>query len=222
MTKSNWQPVFLKVIPVSPKETEPDHDIWCECCHQNTYEYRITFSRHFSRNYCKPCIANQKAIKNPLILHENNICDGCETRIDRICTFSAIKGTGKTAFCYCRKCVSSLIFRLFVIKGRLESEFYEFMSGSKIWKHSSSSSSYKQKRRRQLIPKGIRHEVFQLDNYKCLECGVTSNICSLEIDHIIPVSRGGTDEMSNLQTLCYTCNREKSDLIFKGGGGGKK
>ena len=40
---------------------------------------------------------------------------------------------------------------------------------------------------------------------------------ALEIDHIIPLSRGGTDELQNLQTLCYNCNREKSDLIIENG-----
>ena len=218
MIKKRWKPGFVKITPVSPKETEYDHDVWCDCCLQNIYGYKITFSRHFSRNYCKSCLASRKAIKNPLILNEDNICDGCEIRTDRICVFSTIKGTGKTVFCYCRDCIRSLIFKLFVIKGRLESKFHEFTSWSKTRKH-FSSSSHKQKRKRQFISKGIRHEVFQRDNYRCLECGATPDISPLEIDHIIPVSRGGTDEMSNLQTLCYTCNREKSDLIFKGGGG---
>ena len=40
------------------------------------------------------------------------------------------------------------------------------------------------------------------------EDGVT-----LHIDHIIPVSKGGTDELSNLQTLCADCNLNKSDVI---------
>ncbi len=32
-----------------------------------------------------------------------------------------------------------------------------------------------------------------------------------EIDHIVPVSRGGTDDLENLQPLCWTTNREKGD-----------
>ncbi|MBR5502670.1 MAG: HNH endonuclease, partial [Oscillospiraceae bacterium] len=36
----------------------------------------------------------------------------------------------------------------------------------------------------------------------------------LEIDHIIPVSKGGVTEEGNLQTLCWKCNRAKSNKIM--------
>ncbi|HIS15474.1 MAG TPA: HNH endonuclease [Candidatus Scatomorpha merdavium] len=36
----------------------------------------------------------------------------------------------------------------------------------------------------------------------------------LEIDHIIPVSKGGRTAEENLQTLCWKCNRAKSDKIM--------
>ncbi len=35
----------------------------------------------------------------------------------------------------------------------------------------------------------------------------------LEVDHIMPVSRGGSDDISNLQLLCFECNRGKSDRV---------
>lgn len=69
-------------------------------------------------------------------------------------------------------------------------------------------------RKRTHIPKGLRHEVFKRDNYTCVECGATKEDgAKLHIDHIIPVSKGGTDELSNLQTLCDKCNLNKSNLI---------
>lgn len=72
----------------------------------------------------------------------------------------------------------------------------------------------KAKRKRTHVPKGLRKEVFKRDNYTCCECGAKKEDgATLHIDHIIPVSKGGTDELSNLQTLCADCNLNKSDVI---------
>ena len=72
----------------------------------------------------------------------------------------------------------------------------------------------KPKRKRTRIPRGMRHEVFKRDNYTCVECGARKEDgATLHIDHKIPVSKGGTDELDNLQTLCSDCNLNKSDVI---------
>lgn len=44
------------------------------------------------------------------------------------------------------------------------------------------------------------------DGFKCAICNTTKE---LEIDHIIPFSKGGNDDLSNLQLLCRTCNAQK-------------
>lgn len=67
---------------------------------------------------------------------------------------------------------------------------------------------------RDVFTKSIRHEVLKKYNYRCVECGVTNQTSSLQIDHILPVSRGGTDELDNLQILCETCNLAKKNRIF--------
>ena len=72
----------------------------------------------------------------------------------------------------------------------------------------------KTNRRKTNIPRGMRHEVFKRDGYKCVECGASKEDgATLHVDHIIPVSKGGTDELDNLQTLCSKCNLNKSDVI---------
>ena len=72
----------------------------------------------------------------------------------------------------------------------------------------------KPKRKRTRIPRGLRHEVFKRDNYTCVECGARkSDGATLHVDHKVPVSKGGTDELDNLQTLCSDCNLNKSDVI---------
>lgn len=52
----------------------------------------------------------------------------------------------------------------------------------------------------------LREEVFKRDGRMCVYCGSAD---SLECDHITPVSRGGTHDVSNLATACFTCNRSK-------------
>ena len=72
----------------------------------------------------------------------------------------------------------------------------------------------KRQRRRTGVPRGLRKEVFKRDNYTCVECGARkSDGATLHVDHKIPVSKGGTDELDNLQTLCSDCNLNKSDVI---------
>ena len=70
---------------------------------------------------------------------------------------------------------------------------------------------------RQPIPRKLRHEVFKRDGYRCRECGASKDETSLEIDHITPVARGGTNDIDNLQTLCRECNRMKHTDEWVGG-----
>ena len=54
-----------------------------------------------------------------------------------------------------------------------------------------------------------RFFVLKRDNYKCRLCGNSG--VPLEVDHIVPAARGGSDALDNLQTLCVPCNRGKRD-----------
>ena len=73
------------------------------------------------------------------------------------------------------------------------------------------------KEQRTLMTKKLREHILKRDNYTCCNCGNSiskePNLL-LEIDHIIPVSKGGRTEEENLQTLCWRCNRSKSDKII--------
>jgi 5-methylcytosine-specific restriction endonuclease McrA len=44
---------------------------------------------------------------------------------------------------------------------------------------------------------------------KCVKCGVSGNVVKLTQDHIIPISKGGTNNVTNLQPLCQSCNSKK-------------
>lgn len=60
------------------------------------------------------------------------------------------------------------------------------------------------------IKKKTRFRVIQRDGFRCVSCGKSSEDgAKLQVDHIIPVSRGGKNRMSNYQTLCQDCNLGK-------------
>jgi hypothetical protein len=63
---------------------------------------------------------------------------------------------------------------------------------------------------RTMIPLTLRHEVYAHDGWKCVYCGSKK---LLEVDHIMPIAKGGTDDRDNLQTLCRPCNRRKGVSI---------
>lgn len=70
---------------------------------------------------------------------------------------------------------------------------------SDVEKKRNKASSYISK------PK-VRDEIFDTYGEQCLKCGSEDDIC---IDHIEPVSRGGKNELDNLQPLCRSCNSTK-------------
>ena len=73
------------------------------------------------------------------------------------------------------------------------------------------------KEQRALMTSKLRQHIKERDNYTCRFCGNSTHKepnLLLEIDHIIPVAKGGHTEENNLQTLCWRCNRSKSDKLI--------
>ena len=70
---------------------------------------------------------------------------------------------------------------------------------------------------RALMTSKLRQHIKERDNFTCKHCGASvqkePNLL-LEIDHIIPVSKGGLTTEDNLQTLCWRCNRKKGSKII--------
>jgi len=62
--------------------------------------------------------------------------------------------------------------------------------------------------RMRLSPK-LRFEIFKRDQFTCRYCGRRTPDVVLEIDHVVPVAEGGSDDPENLVTACYECNRGK-------------
>ncbi|GER23270.1 hypothetical protein NCCP1664_17660 [Zafaria cholistanensis] len=69
---------------------------------------------------------------------------------------------------------------------------------------------------RALMTARLRHFIKTRDNHTCRYCSVSIEAephLLLEVDHIVPVSKGGLSTPENLQTLCWRCNRAKSNKI---------
>jgi ATP adenylyltransferase len=79
------------------------------------------------------------------------------------------------------------------------------------WGHRKKSSGY--------IPGTLRYKILSRAKFRCELCGISADKKSLEVDHIIPRNKGGLDDESNLQSLCYSCNamkRDRDDTDFRG------
>lgn len=62
----------------------------------------------------------------------------------------------------------------------------------------------------------LRLRVMQRDRFRCVLCGdgpAASPDCVLQVDHLLPFSKGGRTEASNLRTLCRTCNLGRGNRI---------
>jgi 5-methylcytosine-specific restriction endonuclease McrA len=75
--------------------------------------------------------------------------------------------------------------------------------GKRIWQHRKLSSG--------LISGSLKFEVLKRAKTRCEACGASNEEKALEVDHIVPRNKGGTDDLSNLQALCYSCNSMKRD-----------
>lgn len=71
-------------------------------------------------------------------------------------------------------------------------------------------NQYKKTDQRRALTKQLKDKIKKRDNYTCQECGkYMPDEVGLQIDHIIPVSRGGKSIPSNLRVLCSRCNGRK-------------
>jgi 5-methylcytosine-specific restriction endonuclease McrA len=79
-------------------------------------------------------------------------------------------------------------------------------SGLKSQRANAAQAGYPGRRQ---VPIRVRWAVIRRDRYRCIACGrnpAAEPGVELHIDHILPVSRGGDNEMANLRTLCRECN----------------
>ncbi len=99
-------------------------------------------------------------------------------------------------------CNKKLAFRLRIT----EDELKTVIDGLSRWIEEGEYKEPETKWASRYISPDVRELILEKYNRACNSCGSTENI---EIDHIIPISKGGDSRAENLQTLCRPCNRSK-------------
>ena len=103
--------------------------------------------------------------------------------------------------------------QVLILIGLCQDRLEDFINsrGDAIYQHRRKSSGY--------ISGTIRYEVFKRAKFRCELCGISAEEKALEVDHIIPRNCDGSDDISNFQALCYSCNatkRDRDDTDFRG------
>src|SRR5262245_2812857 len=77
----------------------------------------------------------------------------------------------------------------------------------------------KQTKSKQSLSRDLRLRIFERDEWQCWYCGIeieeSSAFSSASIDHLLPESRGGSNEESNLVTACRSCNSKKNNRTLE-------
>ena len=80
---------------------------------------------------------------------------------------------------------------------------YEDKRGVKIWEHRATD--------REAISGSVRYKVLLRAGRRCESCGVSVDVKPIDVDHIVPRSLGGKNDVSNYQALCWECNTNKGN-----------
>jgi ATP adenylyltransferase len=75
--------------------------------------------------------------------------------------------------------------------------------GLKIWDHRLAQTD--------AVPESIRYQILKEANGKCILCGTSAAESVLHVDHIVPRSKGGGNDVDNLQCLYESCNLGKGN-----------
>lgn len=131
------------------------------------------------------------------------ICHICENQIQQEITGEPYMNFKGIRFCF--DCYKGLIPKIYSMAGFGDGGIIHF-----LFKECLSSSHNKKVRRTIKNYKEILKQLLVKYKFKCVKCQSKENIT---IDHITPVSKGGSDDPSNLQILCKPCNSKKGTKI---------
>ncbi|MFA5047666.1 MAG: HNH endonuclease [Patescibacteria group bacterium] len=99
------------------------------------------------------------------------------------------------------------IVKMGIVRTKSESFNLSIGRGRKDYNH--LKKTVKSRDLRKGINLKLRYQILKRDDFKCVLCGNSAKDDLLMIDHIIPVVKGGTNNLNNLRTLCRQCNLGK-------------
>lgn len=118
---------------------------------------------------------------------------------------------GEIVFRYISPAGNSMMAEKITLDSETLESFVEYISDKVKFRKSIAGQ-------RALMTSRLRTAIKERDGYTCRQCGNSTkkeeNLL-LEIDHIIPLAKGGITSEDNLQTLCWRCNRSKGTKIIK-------
>jgi len=172
------------------EETNPKSEIYIRRCDDcGCFDVLKYTPKGLGLNYCKRHQSRYRLLGKTFVVKEKEV----------ECVVCGATYIGKQVNCMCSSCAK---------------------------KRNKERKKNQKRKRRALIrgaSKGIAFsykDIFKRDNWKCKLCGCNVQKKDIyadnaaELDHIIPVAKGGTDIPSNLQTLCFDCNRGKGVKIM--------
>ena len=101
-------------------------------------------------------------------------------------------------------------YRNRIAKLKQTNTYDKWLAKARVWAANRRQHLYSKDEKTYLTVELINF-VFERDGYICLNCGCDTK---LSIDHIIPISLGGSSDPDNLQTLCKSCNSSKHTKII--------
>lgn len=156
----------------------------------------------------------EKALDNPQMGH-NGLLGKLIRKVETKECESAIIKPQKTVTVSVYNCYTSP-------KGQNSYENEDVFCGDELWAMYAIAEHQRKfkesaKYQRSLMSDSLRYKILQRDKSTCQLCGATrADGAKLEVDHIIPISKGGKTEPGNLRTLCRECNRGKGDKYEEG------
>lgn len=151
--------------------------------------------------FCKAIgLSFNKFFKYETKIFKNNILESPEVDIKVHCKIIYSSPQGRNVYCKERQFNYEQFKYLYdnVLEMKEQRNIYQFFV----------------KHERAKMTDSLRYDILKRDNFRCQICGASaSDGVKLHVDHIIPVSKGGLTEISNLRTLCDRCNLGKSDKM---------